>query len=139
MVSFRSGGRILYGIIGVGANLKNLPLSYSKENGWPLYAIEAGMGAHIPIAKNFRLNLEGTSVSLSDLWEDYYLISSLRILPAVTIANKMELFAGPTINFEDRSAYSRRSLVNNYIWQTNYWGNSNGIYIGAIAGAAIKF
>ena len=139
MVSFRSGGRILYGIIGVGINLQNLPLSYSKEEEWPLYAIEAGIGAHIPVAKNFRINIEGTTVSLSDLWDEYYLTTSLRVMPAVTIGKKMEVFAGPTINFEERSAYAGRSLVGSYLWQTNYWGNSHGLYLGAMGGVSFKF
>src|SRR5690606_220847 len=46
LVSFRSGGRILYGIVSAGINTR-----FNK----PMWATEAGIGAHWPITKNFRL------------------------------------------------------------------------------------
>ncbi|MGY0034511.1 hypothetical protein [Pedobacter sp. NJ-S-72] len=48
MLTFRSGGRIIYGIIGAGYNFKN-----DKE----VYAFEAGFGAHVYTSQAFRLIL----------------------------------------------------------------------------------
>lgn len=49
IASFRSGGKYTYGILGVGYNHK------VKSNG---LVTEAGFGAHIPVAKWFRINNE---------------------------------------------------------------------------------
>src|SRR5690606_3868538 len=59
LITFRSGGKYLYGIIGVGANFR-----YPTA----VYASEAGIGAHLPLGKSFRLNGEIVSTSLSDYW-----------------------------------------------------------------------
>ena len=53
--TFRSGGRILYGIVGLGYNFKS-----SK----PLMTFESGLGAHLNCTKNFRINTELTQTTM---------------------------------------------------------------------------
>lgn len=128
LVSLRSGGRKLYGILGVGINLREYD---------PLYALECGIGAHVIHAGVFRLNLEASVLSLTDFYDNTYLRSSLRLLPSVRLADKIELFGGPSFNhiiFED---YARGDIITNYVWENNSWGYTNGLYIGGIAGLQI--
>lgn len=128
MVAFRSGGKYLYGIIGAGANF-----SYNE----PVYGLEAGLGAHIPIAKIFRINTEITTTSLTDFWDEYQFSSSFRLLPALKLGDRLEIFAGPTFNYEySDKEYMLKGGNNN---KSSLWDNSTRdyyerIYIGAIAG-----
>lgn len=125
MATFRSGGRVMYGVVGMGINHKRFE---------PLYALEGGIGANINISKLFRVKLEGTSTSYTDFEDEIYLKSSLRILPAVSLGNRLELFAGPTINSVQSDDYDGKGISNNYIWSNYDWGTFNGLYIGFAAG-----
>lgn len=128
MVSLRSGGKNLYGILGIGINLKEFD---------PLYALECGIGVHIINAGAFRLNLEGSVLSLTDFYDNTYLRSNVRLLPAVRLSKQVEIFAGPSFNhiiFED---YAIGNIVENYLWEKHSWGYTNGLYIGGIAGIQI--
>jgi hypothetical protein len=140
MVTFRSGGKKLYGILGVGANMQQNVGDIFNYGDWPFYALEGGLGAHIPIVKNFRVNLEGVATSLSDFYVGYYVRTSLRILPSVTIGKHTEIFAGPTLNVE-HSNISRGGggIATNYIWGTNLRNSLAGLYLGAMGGIAYKF
>lgn len=90
MLTFRSGGKNLYGIIGAGYNFKN-----EDE----VYAFEVGLGAHFFQSRHFRLNMELTQSTLESFKEGEYFKSTLRLLPAVKVAPWIELFGGPSINF----------------------------------------
>lgn len=129
LLTFRSGGKYLYGIVGAGSNF-----SYAD----PIFALESGLGAHIPIAKNFRINTEVTITSLTDFWDEFEVGTSFRVLPAVKLGNTIELFAGPTFNY----LYSdHNTLLNdkrkNTLWSSNKYGYYNALYIGALAGIQI--
>lgn len=128
MLTFRSGGRYLYGIIGAGFNFK-------EDNA--RYALEGGIGFHLPIARHFRTNIEMTAGALSDLEHNVYFKSGLRVLAAYKIANRFELFAGPTLN---NLSYEREQddIRDNYLWQHKGASNVNGIYIGVTGGLQIN-
>ena len=88
--SFRSGGRILYGILGLGFN--------HRADDEPL-VFEGGFGAHIPISARFRINNELKAqymTSFSSTSVNHY---SLNIQPAFRITPNLEIFAGPSINY----------------------------------------
>lgn len=125
LTTFRSGGRVMYGVIGVGANLRS-----NKE----MYAVEAGLGAHIPVSKGFRINVEATSSAFAKFYEGSYMRSSLRVLPAFMIGNKVEIFAGPTLNHYHSNDYNGDEMSNNYLWSDTYWDYFNGINVGGMAG-----
>ncbi|MCF2444961.1 hypothetical protein L0657_13415 [Dyadobacter sp. CY345] len=126
MASFRSGGRVLYGILGLGYNLK----SDNKS----LYGIEAGLGAHIPVSNKFRINTEVVSQTLSDFKSGIYYKNSLRILPAFKLTPQLEIFGGPNLNYVDYSKGKGDGLVKRYLWKDAGGGDLEGLYIGFNAG-----
>ncbi|RYD59388.1 MAG: hypothetical protein EOP56_00555 [Sphingobacteriales bacterium] len=132
IAALRSGSRRLYGIIGAGYNF--------RYSGNTLYALEAGFGAHLPISKNFRLNLEASCTGLSDMWNYANMKSTLRVLPAIKLGSNVEIFAGPTINMMiyDNS-YSGEDIVPSYLWSDWSKGNFYGFYVGGVAGVQLKF
>ncbi len=123
LLSFRSGGKVLYGIIGIGYNFKN-----SDE----VYAFEAGLGAHLLQSNSFRLNAEVSGIGLESFKAGEYMKTSLRLLPAVKISKNLEIFAGPSINYLNTSTTEGRVLNKKYIssWE-NKWGNNfQALYVG---------
>ncbi len=128
-LSFRSGGRILYGILGAGVNLQQNPKT--------MYALEAGIGAHLPVTQHFRINGEITSTTLADFERGTHFRGSLRVLPAVTIGRKLEIFAGPTINHASFTRDKGKDLIHNYIWSMDRGTHFHGMYFGGLAGVQI--
>jgi hypothetical protein len=129
MLTFRSGGKVLYGIIGAG---------YNFENDNARYALEGGLGAHFVFNKYFRTNLEVTVATLSDLRYDVYMKSSTKLLAAFKIANRIEIFAGPSFNY---LGYERgQSDIRNdrYLWHERSNNHFNGLYIGATGGIQVS-
>lgn len=129
MTSFRSGGKVLYGIVGIGYNL--------KETNRSLYAVEAGMGAHIPILSNLRVNLEAVNLTLSDFKKGTYMKSSLRILPAYRISDRFVVFAGPTINYVNYTKESGKGLVDRYLWSKLRQDDFQGLFLGFSGGIQV--
>ena len=125
LATFRSGGKYLYGIIGAGANF-----SYNI----PIYSFESGIGAHIYVAKRLRINVEGAVTTLSDFWNTIQINSSARVLPALKISDRLELFAGPTYNYESSNFFLQPEHSRRSIWSRNQSGYYQRMYIGAIAG-----
>jgi hypothetical protein len=125
MATFRSGGRVMYGLVGAGFHNNARTL---------LYAAEAGLGAHLRITKKLRVNIEGSSTSYTDFTDEVYLKSSLRIMPAYNIGNRLEVFAGPAINHVHGEDYNGSEISRNYLWSHHEWGYFNGIYLGFAAG-----
>lgn len=130
LVTFRSGGRKLYGILGAGYNLKSAD---------PLFALEAGMGLHIPLSRYFRINTEAVTMSLADFYEGVYFKSSARALLSMKAGRNLELYLGPTFNWINYSSNIGDGLVDYYIWSSERYSNYYGIYIGATAGVNICF
>ncbi len=130
MLSLRSGGKVLYGIIGLGYN-------YTGDD--ILYGVEAGLGAHLNIYKGFRINFEANYQTLTDFsYDNTYFKSSARMMPSITIAKRIELFAGPTIQVSERDIMAPR-LTNTDFWQTNHRGRLFGMGIGGVAGMQVHF
>jgi hypothetical protein len=90
VASFRSGGRVTYGIIGLG---------YGLNAGRKAFLSQGGLGAHINLAARFRLNNELTAETLlasknkATFKAGYHLLAAYRIFP------RLEVFAGPGINY----------------------------------------
>lgn len=129
MTTFRSGGRVLYGILGLGYNFKE-----SKS----LYGLEAGMGVHLFASENFGLNLEGATLTLADFKKGEYFRSSLRLFPALKIGDRIGLFGGPTFNFITYSNDKGKDLVNHYIWNETRRDHFHGMYFGVSGGVAVR-
>ncbi len=131
LVTFRSGGRKLYGILGAG---------YNGRDKKDLYAWEGGLGAHFQLAHNFRLNTELVSIGLTDFKTGDYFRSSLRILPAIRLSRQVEFFAGPTFNYIRSEKDKGAGLVTHYVWsEREPSGLLHGLYFGATGGMSILF
>lgn len=125
LVTFRSGGKYLYGIVGLGANFR-----YPTA----VYATEAGIGAHIPLARSFRINVEAVSTSLSDYWTTVQINSAIRVLAAVKFGERFELFAGPSYNYSFSNDRMFADSRINYLWSNNQTGYYQSMHIGGLAG-----
>ncbi len=124
-INLRSGGKVLYGIVGLGYHFQ-----YDEAR----YGIEAGIGAHIITAKAFRLNAEVASAAMTDFTDGVYGRQSFRALAALRISPRFELFAGPTFNhllFESDQPDIRNGR---YLWHWRGDDVFNGCYLGGLAG-----
>ena len=130
LLSFRSGGRVMYGILGIGYNL-----NYTKQH---LYALEAGIGAHLKIGNRFLINTELTSIMMDDFKKGDYFRGSLRIMPALKLSNAVTLFAGPTFNYVNITDDKGASLTSHYVWSKTSDHHFYGLYFGATGGIQIN-
>jgi len=131
LITFRSGGRKLYGILGIGYN------GHDKKD---LYAWEGGMGAHFQVARNVRLNTELVGIGLSDFKSGDYFRGSIRILPTVKLGRQVEFFAGPTFNYIRSEKGKGAGLITHYVWsEREPSGILHGLYFGATGGMSILF
>lgn len=136
MLTFRSGGKHLYGIIGIGYNFKN------KEE---VYAFEAGLGAHFFQSKHFRLNTELVQGMLESFERGEYIKSTLRVLPALKITKSFEIFAGPSLNFVSTNSpeglllhpESDKNVL--HIWNSRWSDYKQTLYVGYQAGLQVIF
>lgn len=125
MATLRSGGKVLYGLLGIGYHF-----GYEEAR----YAVEAGLGAHLVTAKAFRLNAELASAAMTNFEEGVYGKQSLRVLAGYRIMPRIELFAGPTFNhlvFETDQPDIRNDR---YLWRWQGDDVFNGFYLGGIVG-----
>lgn len=99
MVSFRSGTRKLYGIIGMGGSFRDDFISSA-----------AGLGTSVTLGQRAALNFELIQHNLFAHYDrdskrfrghsDYLnMLSQVRILAEVKLANHLKLFAGPVLNY----------------------------------------
>jgi hypothetical protein len=145
LLTFRSGGRKLYGILGAGSNGKT---------GQDLDVWEAGIGAHTPISRHFRINTELVTINMANLngsHEDAaagatdrlnagdYFRASLRILPAVKLTRHWGLFAGPSFNYVHSDDGKGAGLVSHYTWSEKDNNILHGLYFGAMGGLHFIF
>lgn len=131
ILSLRSGGKFLYGIVGMGYNLSD-----KKDE----YAFQAGLGAHIVHAEPFRLNAELTNSSLLNFKGLTYFKSAFALLPSIRLADRVELFAGPSLVYVDTNSNDDVVRQKHYI---SSWGGQNGndfhgFYMGYNVGIAIR-
>jgi hypothetical protein len=87
--TFRSGGRVLYGLVGIG----------HATNGTAMkYGLEGGFGAHIIDKQYFSLNAELSQKLVTDLGRNSYSMHTLRALAAVRVSKRIRVIGGPDIN-----------------------------------------
>lgn len=130
MLTFRSGGKVLYGILGIGYNLKN-----SSE----VYAAEAGLGAHIFPSNKFRINVEITAGTLENFKAGEYFKSSFKVLPALKLGKHLEIFGGPSFNYTSTNTTEGKLLHKQSLhsWQNKWSDHLQRLYIGY--GGGINF
>lgn len=130
MLSFRSGSKRLYGILGAGYNFVEPKMQYGME---------AGIGARFPFNLLFRFNAEATVLTLSDFRNGAFMKSSFRFFPSMRIARSFEVFGGPTFSFTNTPAALAEKFDIPYVWSRYSKGTFYGMNIGAIAGLQVHF
>ena len=91
-LTFRSGGRVLYGIIGLGYNHR----AVSKRE----FSIVGGYGAHINIQPWLRINNEVTAETLGAFGKGSTTFKAgYALLPAFRPVRWIEIFGGPNISY----------------------------------------
>ena len=125
IMSFRSGGSKLYGLIGVGTNLQYPELAYG---------FEAGLGLVLHRRNSFRMDLEAFNLFMTDFHGSEYSKSGLRLLPALQLGQGMQLYGGPSLNFIHREDLNRYGSGGLEIWGTQRWGNYSSLDLGFTVG-----
>lgn len=127
-LDFRSGGRVLYGLIGVGHKFGD-----SKINN----TIDLGFGAHIVNKTMFSLSAEYVSQIATDFKDVSYQTNSFKILPGINFSNNLRLFAGPSINFISADV-SDHLAVKGWVLKNYISGNNiNILSIGLTGGLQV--
>ena len=132
VLSFRSGGKYTYGILGVGYN--------AKVNDGSMIVAEAGYGIHIPVNHLFEINNEfkATSVGFSNDKTCYnfaYLLA-----PSVTFWNHYNIFGGVSFNYLNSNYEDSNDLFpKKYLWSKDTNDNAQRMYIGYQIGLQYVF
>lgn len=122
VLTLRSGGRVTYGILGIGYNHK------TKDNG---ITIEGGLGFHLNITKWLRLNNEIKGGSTSNFSSKSTFYTNYALLPAFRFTPHFEIFGGPSLNYLNSDDTNNKSIFPNYSFWKKY--NDSGLqqlYIG---------
>jgi len=88
-IIFRSGGRVLYGVLGAGY----------KAWGAPVYSLETGLGIYLVEHSKYTMDMELVAQVMSNFKDKNYNTTSLRILNGIQIHSPLRVFVAPTLNF----------------------------------------
>lgn len=140
MTTFRSGGKVTYGIIGIGYNHKTSGRSYATEVGW---------GIHINCLSWFRIKNElkvscfGFSdnplILNDDKLSNTVINSNYSILPSFKISPHFELFGGPSLNYMNSGNANKEFDFERYIWKQSSSTRLQQIYVGYQVGIQCLF
>lgn len=104
-VDFRSGGRILYGIVGLGYKLNGDPIRYG---------LDLGFGAHLIRGHHFNLDGEYMNQVSVDFNGNSNRINSFSPLAGYRITKQLKFYAGPSFNITNFHAGLNTGLQ--WIW-----------------------
>ena len=133
-LTLRSGGRVMYGIIGAGYNHK---VGKSRD----AMTLVAGYGAHINILPWLRINNELTIESIDIISsENSTFKTGYALLPAFRLGH-FEIFGGPNINFMQTDNPEMYGIFpKNPLWKKERTsGRLQQVYIGWQVGVQFIF
>jgi hypothetical protein len=120
IVSFRSGGKVTYGIIGLG---------YNHKSSNTLFVIESGLGAHINCSPRFRINNElkienAISSKHNTSKSGYYLLADYKLA-------HLSVFAGPSINYMYSNDINNADMFSGIsLWKKSNLSKQKQVFIG---------
>ena len=132
MLSFRSGGKYTYGILGVGYN--------NKVNDGSKVVAEAGYGIHIPITNWLEINNEFKATSLGFSNDKVCYNASYLLAPSFTFLNHFNVFGGANFNYLYSNYVNSDDLLpNNYLFEKDNSDNNQRMFIGYQIGLQYVF
>ncbi len=132
MLSFRSGGKYTYGILGVGYN--------SKVKDGSKVVAEAGYGIHIPITNWLEINNEFKATSLGFSNDKVCYNASYLLAPSFTFLNHFNVFGGASFNYLYSNYVNSEDLFpNNCLWEKDNSDNKQRMFIGYQIGLQYVF
>jgi hypothetical protein len=133
VVSFRSGGKITYGIVGIGYN--------HKADG-NAFVFESGIGATIHCTSWFGINHEIKNESIGNLFKEKDATWKLgySLLPTFRIASHFEIFGGPGINYLHTQNMAAIELFPSHsLWEKQGSSKLQQVYVGYQIGMQYVF
>jgi len=127
-IDFRSGGRMLYGLIGGGYKFTGKPVKY---------AVDLGYGIHIVNSPRFTFDAEYNFQAALGGQDQSYQVSSFKVLPGFKLNRTLQLFAGPSINF---TSFNQGGNVDMPGWILRRYSDDDGLnilHIGITGGLQI--
>ncbi len=121
-IVFRSGGRVLYSLLGMGYNIDDQVTPY---------AYDVGFGVHVLNTKSFSFDIEQAYRQNTDLKKKDQSLNSLRFLSGLRLGHHVGLFAGPSVNFVFDSKWTDEFPG----WVLNK-EKGNALYIGCTYGVS---
>ena len=132
VLSFRSGGKYSYGILGVGYNNK-------VKDGSKVVA-EAGYGIHIPVTDWFEINNEFKATSMRFSNDKTCSNASYLLAPSFTFLNHFNVFGGASFNYLYSNYVNSEDLFpNNCLWEKDNSDNKQRMFIGYQIGLQYVF
>ncbi len=132
MLSFRSGGKYTYGILGVGYN--------NKVNDGSNIVAEAGYGIHIPITNWLEINNEFKATSLGFSNDKVCYNASYLLAPSFTFLNHFNVFGGANFNYLYSNYVNSEDLLpNNCLLEKDNNDNKQRMFIGYQIGLQYVF
>ena len=132
MLSFRSGGKYSYGILGVGYNGK-------VKDGSKVVA-EAGYGIHIPITNWLEINNEFKATSLGFSNDKVCYNASYLLAPSFTFLNHFNVFGGANFNYLYSNYVNSDDLLpSKCLWEKDNSDNKQRMFIGYQIGLQYVF
>jgi len=110
-LNFKSGGRVMYSVLGLGTYLNNTNVKYG---------IETGLGAHLLQRERFTLSTEIVHRIQFDKNFEYHDAnrSSVRIVPAINLGRHLQVYAAPSFTYAE--AVEPQVGTKGAIWK--FWG-----------------
>ena len=128
VVSFRSGGKYTYGILGVGYN--------NKVNDGSKIVAEAGYGIHIPVTDWFEINNEFKATTIGYNSEKTTNNFGYFLSPSLTLLEHYNFFAGVSVNYFISNS-------NDILPENSFWSKDGGynqrMFIGYQIGVQYVF
>jgi hypothetical protein len=130
LITFRSGSKKLYGIVGLGFN---------PQNEKHVLARQFGLGAHFFNRPAFRLNSEITVLALENFRRGDFVKFSVSLVPAFKLGTRLEIFGGPSLNLINTNTTEGKKMVDHFMWRnTSSHDHLQGLYVGYVAGLHMK-
>lgn len=131
VLAFRSGGRVFYGILGIG---------YNHKAPGDSFVTEAGYGIHINCTPWLRINNEFKAAVIGNFNDRATYVSTYALLPAFRIG-MVEIFGGPTFNHMSSDNRANDALFpGKPLWErTSDSGWRATLHIGYQVGVQVVF